>query len=103
MDMSKKLYKCMETSKNFLKEGFTLDHNRMSLALKLLYQNSFNKTSCTSTIKALCLPAICVPKGNWGGQNRIVSHKETELLVSTSSNSFLTQGIALNVSLGDVV
>jgi hypothetical protein len=92
-----------EIFKELKKEGFLLDYNRMSLALELLHQNSINKTSCTSTIKALCLPAICVAKGDWDGQNKIVSHKKVELLVSTSSDSFLTQGVALNVLLGDVV
>lgn len=98
-----KLYKWMTSSKNLKNDDFPLDHKRMSLALKLLHQNSFNKTSCPSTIKALCLLAICVPKGNWGRQNRIVSHREAEHSVGTSSNSFLTQEIALDVSLGDVV
>lgn len=93
----------MKYSKNLKIEDFPLDHSRMSLALKLLHPNSFNETPCTSAIKALCLPVILVPKRNWGGQNIIVSHREAERFVSTSFNSFLTQGIALDVSLGDVV
>lgn len=55
-----------------------LDNDDMSLASKL-HQNSFNKTSCTSISRALCLLAIHAPRGQvgWAKQNCHVRRSST--------------------------